>query len=63
MTLRLTEAETAALRARAEREGRSMQEVARSAIDMYVTDRPQRLQAAIHRVITEDAELLNRLAQ
>jgi predicted transcriptional regulator len=36
MTLRLTDEETAALRAQAEREGRSMQAVARSAIAAYV---------------------------
>lgn len=36
MTLRLTEEETEALRARAEAEGRSMQEVARQAVREYV---------------------------
>lgn len=36
MTLRLTEAETDALRTRAEIEGRSMQEVARAAVREYV---------------------------
>ncbi|MBN9738330.1 MULTISPECIES: ribbon-helix-helix protein, CopG family [unclassified Pseudonocardia] len=36
MTLRLTESETEALRARAETEGRSMQEVARAAVREYV---------------------------
>jgi len=36
MTLRLTEAQAAALRARAEREGRSMQQVAVSALDDYL---------------------------
>ena len=50
MNLRLTEAETEALRRKAEQEGRSMQEVARAAIAAYVSDRPQRLQAAIARV-------------
>jgi hypothetical protein len=63
MNLRLTEAETAALRRKAEEEGRSMQEVARAAIAEYVTDRPQRLRAAIERVRVEDAELLDRLAR
>ena len=58
MNLRLTEAETEALRARAEAEGRSMQEVARQAIDEYVSDRPSRLRAAIERIRAEDAELL-----
>jgi hypothetical protein len=36
MTLRLTDAQTEALRARASTEGRSMQQVALSAIDDYV---------------------------
>jgi plasmid stability protein len=63
MNLRLDDAETAALRDRAAREGRSMQEVARAAIAEYVSDRPGRLRRAIERVRTEDAELLRRLAQ
>jgi plasmid stability protein len=36
MTLRLTDEETEALRARAVKEGRSMQQVARSALDEYL---------------------------
>jgi hypothetical protein len=63
MNLRLSEAETDALRRKAEQEGRSMQEVARAAIAAYVSDRPQRLQAAIARVREEDAELLERLGR
>lgn len=63
MNLRLTEDETEALRARAELEGRSMQEVARSAIAAYISDREKRLQSAIQRVRTEDAELLERLGK
>ena len=63
MNLRLTESETEALRRKAEEEGRSMQEVARAAIAQYVSDRPERLRAAITRVRDEDAELLARLAQ
>jgi predicted transcriptional regulator len=63
MNLRLSEAETEALRRKAEQEGRSMQEVARAAIAAYVSDRPQRLQAAIARVREEDAELLERLGR
>ena len=57
MNLRLDEKEMAALRRRAEQEGRSMQEVARTAISEYVADRPARLRAAIDRVRSEDAEL------
>ena len=63
MNLRLTEAETDALRRKAEQEGRSMQEVARAAIAAYVSDRPQRLRAAIARVREEDAELIERLGR
>jgi hypothetical protein len=63
MNLRLTEDETEALRRKAAEEGRSMQEVARSAIAEYVSGRPQRLRAAIDRVRTEDAELLDRLGR
>lgn len=63
MNLRLTDAESEALRAKAEQEGRSMQEVARTAIAQYVSDRPQRLAAAIQRVRTEDDELLERLSR
>jgi hypothetical protein len=43
--------------------GRSMQEVARAAIADYVSERPQRLQAAIERVRSDDAELLDRLSR
>lgn len=63
MTLRLDEAETEALRRRAEREGRSMQEVARTAIREYTSDRTARLAAAIEKIRTEDAELLDRLSK
>jgi hypothetical protein len=63
MNLRLSEAEAEALRRKAADEGRSMQEVARTAIAEYVSDRPQRLRAAIDRVRTEDAELLDRLSR
>jgi hypothetical protein len=63
MNLRLTDTESAALRGKAAEEGRSMQEVARSAIAQYVSNRPERLRAAIERVRTEDAELLDRLSR
>lgn len=63
MNLRLTDAESEALRAKADQEGRSMQEVARTAIAQYVSERPQRLRDAIERVREEDRELLERLAQ
>ena len=63
MNLRLTEDEAAALRRKAAQEGRSMQEVARAAIAEYVSDRPARVRAAIQRIRTEDAELLDRLSR
>jgi len=63
MNLRLTEAEAAALRRKAQEEERSMQAVARTAIVQYVSDRPARLRAAVERIRTEDAELLDRLAR
>ena len=63
MNLLLSEAEAGALRRKAAEEGRSMQEVAREAIAEYVSDRPRRLRAAIERVRTEDAELLDRLSR
>ena len=63
MNLRLTDSETEALRRKAAEEGRSMQEVARTAIAEYVSGRPERLRAAIDRVRTEDAELLDRLSR
>lgn len=63
MNLRLSDTETDALRAKAEQEGRSMQEVARAAIAQYVSERPQRLRAAIDRVREEDYELLERLSR
>lgn len=63
MNLRLTDEETEALRRKADQEGRSMQEVAKSAIAEYVSDRPERIRAAIDRVRIEDAELLERLGR
>ena len=61
MTLRLTPAETEALRETARREQRSMQEVARIAIDEYVTRRVRRRDEHLAAIVREDAELLRRL--
>lgn len=63
MNLRLSDEETEALRRKAAEDGVSMQEVARVAIAEYVSDRPGRLVAAISRVRTEDADLLERLGR
>jgi len=61
-TLRLTEEQTAKLRATAEREGVSMRAVALEAIDEYVDTRMQRRDEIIEQIFTEDAELFRRLA-
>lgn len=61
MNLRLSDEEAEALRACAAREGRSMNDVARTAIVDYVWSRNERLQVAIAKVRDEDAELLRRL--
>jgi len=63
MNLRLNDDDMSALRSRAEKEGRSMQDVARTAIKDYLSERPNRLRTAIDRVRTEDAELLERLGR
>lgn len=63
MNLRLSDEDAAALRRKAVEEGRSMQEVARTAIREYTTDRRRRLAAAIERIRAEDAELLERLSK
>ena len=63
MNLRLSDEDTAALRRKADEEGRSMQEVARAAIRQYTTDRAARLADAIARIRVEDAELLDRLSR
>jgi predicted transcriptional regulator len=63
MTLRLTEEETRALRAQAEVEHRSMQEVARAAVREYVQRRSAAAQVdeALHVLIPRYASLLERL--
>jgi len=65
MTLRLTEEETAALRAQAEREGRSMQVVARAAIRRYIeqNDHHERVAASAEEGAGRYAEALRRLGE
>jgi predicted transcriptional regulator len=63
MTLRLTDEETKQLQEAAEREHLSMQEVARRAIREYISRRTQTRDAALARIVAEDAELLDRLAR
>ena len=63
MTLRLTPAETEALRETAKREHRSMQDVARTAIDEYVKRRARLRDAHLATIVTDDADLLRRLGE
>jgi hypothetical protein len=63
MTLRTSDEQTEALRRQAAVEGRSMQAVALSAIDEYIARRTHksRVDAALERVVTEEAGVLQRL--
>lgn len=65
MTLRLTDDEAAALRRRADLEGRSMQEIARSAIREYVEQhsRAELLDRVLDSELPRYAEALERLGQ
>ena len=65
MTLRLTDEQTAALRARADREGRSMQQVARAALDDYLlrTDDDELTDQLAKQGAARYAELLRRLGE
>ncbi len=63
MTLRLTDDETDALRLRASREGRSMQDVARTAVREYIdrTSRRELLDGILDQELPRYAEALRRL--
>ncbi len=65
MTLRLDDEETDALRERAAREGRSMQEVARQAVRDYIerTSRRELLDRVLDEEIPRFAEALRRLGE
>lgn len=65
MTLRLTDAEQAALRERAEREGISMQDAARRAVRDYIEkgEHRDRVAVAAARVKKAHAEALDRLGR
>jgi predicted transcriptional regulator len=65
MTLRLDEQETEALRKRADREGRSMQDVARQAVRDYIerTSRRELLDSVLDGELPRYAEALERLGQ
>jgi hypothetical protein len=65
MTLRLTDNETDALRRRAQREGRSMQDVARAAVRDYIERTSQRelLDEVLDAELPRYAEALRRLGE
>jgi hypothetical protein len=62
MTLRLSEADDRLLTERAAIEKRSKQEIAAEAIHVYLTRRTELFERALDRIMTEDKELLDRLA-
>jgi plasmid stability protein len=65
MTLRLTDEQTEALRARADSEGRSMQQVARSALDEYLmrAEDDERTDRLAEQGAQRYADLLRRLGE
>jgi len=63
MTLRLTDEQTQALREYAERSGRSMQDVAREAINDYVSERTKKRDEILNRIVSEDSALLDLLSK
>lgn len=65
MTLRLTDDEADALRRRARREGRSMQDVARDAIRTYIDDTSRRelIDDVLDAELPRYAEALRRLGE
>lgn len=65
MTLRLTDAETEALRRRAEYEARSMQEVVKQAVREYVENhsRQDLLSSVLDEELPRYTEALNRLGK
>lgn len=65
MTLRLTDDEQRALRARAEREGISMQEAARRAVRDYVAagEHRDRVTGTARRVLEVHADVIERLGR
>ncbi len=65
MTLRLSDDDTDALRRRAQREGRSMQEVARAAVREYIdrTSRRELLDEVLDEELPRFAEALRRLGE
>lgn len=63
MTLRLSDEQTAKLRAAAEREGISMQALVLKAVDDYVDGRTARRDEILGQIVKEHDGLLRRLAE
>ena len=63
MTLRLNDEQTAALRETAEREHRSMHEVAVEAVVLYTSHRTRKRDELIDTILTEHADVLDRLGK
>lgn len=63
MTLRLTQEQADSLRETAQREHRSMQAVAVTAVSEYTSRRLARRDEALRRIVAEDDKLLRRLAE
>lgn len=62
MTLRLSDEQTAKLRAAAERDGVSMHAAVLKAVDDYLDQRTARRDEIIERIFTERADLFRRLS-
>lgn len=62
MTLRLSEEQTAKLRAAAERDGISMHAAVLKAVDDYLDRRTARRDEIVERIFTERADLFRRLS-
>lgn len=63
MTLRLTDEDNEALRAAADREGRSMQDVVTTALREYLAKRDEFRTQQVNRFLAEDSELLELLSR
>jgi predicted transcriptional regulator len=63
MTLRLTDEQTQALRETAEREHRSMQEVAVEAVVLYTSRRTRKRDELITSILVDRADVLDRLGK
>lgn len=63
MTLRLNDEQTQALRETAQREHRSMQEVAIEAVVLYTSKRTRKRDELIDTILSDRADVLDRLAE